>query len=304
MWLMSTEFDLNLVRTFVLLYERRSVTATARALHVTQPTVSYSLQKLRRRLHDELFLRGARGLVPTARAVALYDPLRESLTQIDLSVASERGFDASTSTSHFSIALSDLGELSLLPRMLDAMLTSAPYTRLTVLPLDMAEAEGQLSRGEIDAFIASPVIQSGRITRLPLFSEPYLGVVRGDHPRITGTTVTREQVAAERLVGVTGHSGHVHPVRAIHTEGLGRHVLLELTRFAALPNLLAGTDLVGFVPRNVAEVFADSHDLRLFALPWHVDAIEVALYTRHPHARSPAQTWLAGLIIDRLSGLA
>src|SRR4051794_41861026 len=55
------DFDLNLVRVFVLLYETRSVTATAEAVRVSQPTVSYSLGKLRRRFDDELFRRGRDG---------------------------------------------------------------------------------------------------------------------------------------------------------------------------------------------------------------------------------------------------
>ena len=48
--------DLNQLRTFVVLYELRSLTATAEFLHVTQPTVSYTLARLRERFGDDLFL--------------------------------------------------------------------------------------------------------------------------------------------------------------------------------------------------------------------------------------------------------
>src|SRR5437588_508585 len=63
-----TDLDLNLVRVLVLLYETGSVTGTAEALHVSQPTVSYSLGKLRRHFDDELFRRSRQGLRPTALA--------------------------------------------------------------------------------------------------------------------------------------------------------------------------------------------------------------------------------------------
>lgn len=76
-------FDLNLARVFVLLYETGSVTATAETLHVTQPTVSYSLGKLRRHFDDELFRRNGRGLTPTAGARRLYLPLQRALAEID-----------------------------------------------------------------------------------------------------------------------------------------------------------------------------------------------------------------------------
>ena len=55
-----SDFDLNLTRVFVLLYETGSVTITADTLHVTQPTISYSLRKLRRHFDDVLFQRSGR----------------------------------------------------------------------------------------------------------------------------------------------------------------------------------------------------------------------------------------------------
>src|SRR3954453_22924573 len=107
-----TGFDLNLVRVFVLLYETRSVTATAEAVHVSQPTVSYSLGKLRRRFDDELFRRGRDGLVPTVVADRLYEPLRDALAGIDGAVDPARSFEPSTAQAQFTIAMSDLGETS------------------------------------------------------------------------------------------------------------------------------------------------------------------------------------------------
>ena len=60
--------DLNQLRTFVVLYELRSVTAAAESLHVTQPTVSYTLRRLRERFGDDLFRREGHERVPTGKA--------------------------------------------------------------------------------------------------------------------------------------------------------------------------------------------------------------------------------------------
>ena len=60
------------MKTFVLLYESGSVTRTAEKLHITQPSVSHSLSRLRRQLSDPLFVRSANGLVPTDTARQLY----------------------------------------------------------------------------------------------------------------------------------------------------------------------------------------------------------------------------------------
>src|SRR4051812_49741524 len=86
-----TGFDLNLVRVFVLLYETRSVTATAEAVRVSQPTVSYSLGKLRRRFDDELFRRGRGGLLATVGADPLYEPLPGAVSRLQQAGGGEPG---------------------------------------------------------------------------------------------------------------------------------------------------------------------------------------------------------------------
>lgn len=293
------DFDLNLVRTFVLLYETRSVTATAESLHVTQPTISYSLQKLRRRFSDELFRRTGAGLVPTTTARALYEPLHSALSGIETAVSGAWSFDPASARAAFTLCLSDLGEISLLPRLMAALPRHAPGVTLTVRPLDVDRAADQLGRGEIDAFIASPLISSQRVARLPLFSEGYLGMVAADHPRL-GSRVEFGQLAAERHVTVFGPTGHDGPRRALEAHGLLDRVVLEVTRFAALPYLVQDGELVAMVPRMVAEVFAAEHRVRLFELPLDVEPAQVSVYARHPHARSPAQHWLVGFMREVL----
>ncbi|WP_410596487.1 LysR family transcriptional regulator [Amycolatopsis sp. lyj-23] len=289
------DFDLNLVRTFVLLYETRSVTATAESMHVTQPTISYSLQKLRRRFSDELFRRTGGGLVPTTTARALYEPLHSALSEIETAVSGAKSFSPSTARAAFTLCLSDLGEISLLPRLMAALPGSAPGVTLTVRPLDVERAADQLGRGDIDAFIASSLISSQRVARLPLFSEGYVGMVASDHPRLA-SAVTFDELAAERHVTVFGPTGHDGPRRALQAHGLLARVVLEVTRFAALPYLVQDGELVAMVPRLVAQMFAAQHRVRLFELPLEVEPAQVSVYTRHTHARSPAQHWLVGFM--------
>ncbi|NKQ51453.1 LysR family transcriptional regulator [Amycolatopsis sp. K13G38] len=293
------DFDLNLVRTFVLLYETRSVTATAESMHLTQPTVSYGLQKLRRRFSDELFRRTGAGLVPTTTARALYEPLHGALAEIEAAVTGARSFDPATARASFTLCLSDLGEVSLLPRLMAALPRHAPGVKLTVRPLDVSGAADQLGRGEIDAFIASPLLSSQRIARIPLFSEGYVGMVAREHPRLRGDRVDLAELAHERLVTVFGPAGHEGPRRALEAHGLLDRVVLEVTRFAALPYLVQTSELFATVPRLVADMFAAEHRVRLLELPVEVEPAQVSIYTRHAHARTPPQHWL----IDFMRGI-
>lgn len=296
-----TSFDLNLVRIFVLLYETRSVTATAEAVHVSQPTVSYSLGKLRRHFDDELFHRSRHGLAPTAVADRLYEPLQQSLAGIQHATSPASTFDPATAQARFTIGLSDLGQSSLLPRLLGPLRRQAPGVSLVVQPLDTTDSPRQLSRGELDAFVATPILASPQIRRIPLFAEGYLAMVARDHPRIRGDSVDAEQLHAERHILVDGPSGHVGPKLALQNLELLDRVALRVTEFSVLPYLVQNSELVAVVPELAGHVYAASHPVRLPHLPISLEPLEIALYALPERARNPAQRWLVDFLHETLT---
>jgi DNA-binding transcriptional LysR family regulator len=68
--------DLNLLVLFEAIAQTRSVTLAAERLARSQPAVSHALGRLRGLIGDPLFVRGRRGLTPTARAQAMIGPRR------------------------------------------------------------------------------------------------------------------------------------------------------------------------------------------------------------------------------------
>lgn len=289
-------FDLNLVRIFVLLYETRSVTATAEAVHLSQPTVSYSLGKLRRHFGDELFRRGKHGLAPTAMAEVLYEPLQQSLAGIQHVTAAASTFDPATSQTRFTLGLSDLGQSSLLPRLLGPLREQAPGISLVLRALDTADSPRQLTRGELDAFIATPIISAPQIRRIPLFSEGYLAMVTREHPRIHGDSLNLAQLRAERHILVEDPSGHLGPKLALQNLELLDRVALSVTAFSVVPYLVQRSELVAVVPEYAGQVYAASHPVRLLRLPLGLEPLEIALYTLPERARNPAQRWLVDFV--------
>ena len=59
------EIDLNLLVVFNELLRLRRVSAVAETLGTSQPAISNALNRLRKLLGDELFLRTSKGMVPT-----------------------------------------------------------------------------------------------------------------------------------------------------------------------------------------------------------------------------------------------
>jgi DNA-binding transcriptional LysR family regulator len=77
------EPDLNLVRTFLRLFETRSVTRTAEQMSLTQPSVSHALRRLRKQFNDNLFSRSSGGLGPTERSRKIYPLLRQAMEAVE-----------------------------------------------------------------------------------------------------------------------------------------------------------------------------------------------------------------------------
>lgn len=294
---------MNLVRVFVKLVETRGVSATAAELSVTQPTISYSLRKLRLMFNDPLFHRSPQGMLPTATAQRLYLPLRTALTAIDGAVLQANLFDPVKSTDQFSISLTDLGDLVFLPLLTEALAHKAPGATLAVVPFDRHRTVEQLNRGDIDACIASPVIEEKGIKRHVLYPDIYVAFAATDHPRLREGTMSVADFERERHIQVSDESGHTGPAVAIKKLGLRQDVALRVSRFTAIPQVVETTELIGIVPLHVGKILAAGHQLKLLELPFEVPRIEISVYSRESALATPAQIWFQAFLPEALAPL-
>ncbi|SDM35813.1 DNA-binding transcriptional regulator, LysR family [Franzmannia pantelleriensis] len=281
--------DLNLVRTFVLLYETRSVTLTAQRLFVTQPSVSYALSRLREQFDDRLFVRGRNGMEPTVTARQLYPALRDGLQQLEATLASGRDFNPASCTRRFRLALTDLGEMSLLPRILPRLHAEAPGIELEVVALEIDRASDWLASGKVNAVICSRPLNAADVDRRALFEDRY--VCLSDPQALGGEPLDLARFSAGRHVVVASASGHDLADEVMRRDGIERKVSLEIPHFSVLPQILQGSDLLAILPAQIASDFAARSSLVVSELPFPVPPFEVALYYQTGAERAPAQRW-------------
>ncbi|MCS9618375.1 LysR family transcriptional regulator, partial [Pseudomonas aeruginosa] len=230
--------DLNLIRTFVTLYEAGSVTLAAERLFVTQPSVSYALARLRELFDDALFTRTRDGIQPTFVAEQLYGTFRESLTRIEGAVQSVRHFDPATTERRFRIALTDLGEVGFLSLILERLTRDAPFAEVEVLPLQVDEVGAWLSSAKVDAAICRQPVPGARSQRV--LHERYVCLLSDRHPRI-GDSLSLEQYLAERHIVVTRTSGHGIAEDVLEAMQVQRRISLRVPHFSVLPKIIPGT---------------------------------------------------------------
>lgn len=291
--------DLNQLRTFVVLYELGSVTAVADQLHVTQPTVSYTLRKLRERFNDELFRREGHDMVPTARATQLFGPLHDALAQIDATVANTDAFDPTRFTGELVLGLTSIGEQTFLPPIMAALAAANARPHLRTDRLDSVSVEAGLMRGSLDLAMTVSMIGSPRLWRTHVRAVEYVALTGGQHP-LPPTSPT--MFADRRFVRVSARGGHVFPHQVLTEHGLMPQVALTIEEYATVPAVLEATDLVVLLPRHVAEVFRGWFPNLLIAeLPWPAQSTPVSLYTRRTASLTPAQRWFRQLVLKSVS---
>ncbi|WP_062205991.1 LysR family transcriptional regulator [Demequina salsinemoris] len=291
--------DLNQLRTFVVLYEVRSLTATADRLHVTQPTVSYTLARLRKRFGDDLFRREGNVMVPTPRATQLFGPLHEALAQIDATVTDSAEFDPGDFDGELALGLTSIGEQTFLPPIMAALTDLGASPHLVVKRLDAQAAEEELVRGTIDAAITVSLLDTSRLWRTPVRGVEYVALSSRSHPLPpTGP----DMFQGRRFIRVSARGGHVFPRQALIEHGLTPQVALTVEEYSTVPAVLDTTDLVALLPRHVADVFCGWFpDLRVTDLPWPGTSSPVALYSRREMNLSPAQRWFRRLVLRAVS---
>lgn len=110
-----SRIDLNLLTVLMVLYREGSVTCTAEVLHLGQPAISGALKRLREMFDDPLFVRSARGMLPTPRAQALMTDLQPLMENLHSAMFGAAEFVPARAQQLFRIGLSDWSEHWLMP---------------------------------------------------------------------------------------------------------------------------------------------------------------------------------------------
>ena len=75
--------DLKALNYFIAVYEKKSISAAAKACFIAQPSVSSAIRQLEETLKNQLFTRHARGVQPTEAGLQLYPLAKQLLGQAD-----------------------------------------------------------------------------------------------------------------------------------------------------------------------------------------------------------------------------
>ena len=292
---MNHRLDLNLLPIAVALYEERGVSRTATRLGMSQPAVSAALARLRKAFDDPLFVRTAHGMEPTPRAQALIAPAREVLSRVERDVLPGLAFDPATADVTFTFALSDVGEMVFLPRILERIQRLAPLASLRSVTPAPSNLREDLETGEIDLAVGYfPDLETNNFFQQRLFTHHFCCLSRADHP-IASKRLSLKQFLALKHVAVhaSGRSQELFE-RFLSRNKIHPKVVLVTPHFMSLPTIIGKSDLVATVPHAIGMFFSGSWANIKTVLPPFADAPRIVL-KQHWHRKAhhdPRNQWL------------
>ena len=295
---MRSRFDLNLMRLLVALYEEKSVTRAARRLGISQPSVSNGLRKLRAQLGDHLFVRSASGMEPTPRAHSIAAGWKDLIDRIGQDLVVNTPFDPASASFTATFAMSDVGEMVFLPRILGHFHRVAPRGAVRSVSLPPNQIERGLESGDIDLAVGYfPDLGKSNFLRQQLFVHHFVCVLRADHPVRSRKLSLDDFLSLEHaVVRAEGRSQEIFE-RFLARKKITRRVVLLTPHFLSLPVILSRSDLVATVPHAIA-VYCESTgiNVRTALPPFDIPRIPVRQHWHRRFQGDPRNRWLRSTV--------
>ena len=188
----------RLLQVYVTVVRCGSISEAARQLHLTQPTVSQQLKRLREAVGSPLLEQHAQQLTMTATGQALYQASRDVLGRFD-DFADQLSDLQYGSKGRFSIALVNTAQY-VLPRLLGPFSQAFPDVDVTVHIGNRRQVLARFERQEDDLYVFSHPPALAHAVASRFMRNPLVAIAAADHSLAQQKAVTMEQLLSERLL--------------------------------------------------------------------------------------------------------
>ena len=288
--------DLNLLVVLDALLTEKHVTRTGVRLHLSQPAISHSLNKLRLLLDDPLLIRQGNEVVLSALAQNLQAPLKAVLGQIETLLGQSIDFVPADSQRTFRVAMSDYGAAIVLPKLLVQLRKLAPDTSLVVIQDSRLGMLEQIEQGKIDLAVGVFAALAADISCDVLFEETFTCLLNRRSLPDSGVLDLDSYLARPHLlVSMDGNTqGEVDNV--LRARGLQRRVTVNVPHWGTAPGMIAGTDLILTVATRTLDNVPLGDTLVAMPPPLTVAPFNYVQVWHQRFNQDPAHRWLRELV--------
>ena len=289
--------NLNLLPILRVLLRYKHVTLAARALNMSQSSVSEALGKLRHLFNDELLVQHRNHLIPTSLAQRLEPQIERMLESV-----AKLGPDLLTSApskSAIDISASDYLVLTVGTKVAGRMRTERPEIALRFLEHDQ-HSEGRLRSGDLD-FMITPEITLGssaqQFRRELLYEDRIVCLVASESNIVD--RCSEEQYWTARHVFFSPPDDRYGTSRSTILQQVGekRADATLVHSYLLLPFFIEGSGSIALVQNELAERLAPTARVRIVEAPFDIK-VRFFLVWDEVRKSDPLHVWFVDLIRD------
>jgi DNA-binding transcriptional LysR family regulator len=294
--------NLNLFRVLDAIYTHGGISAAARALHLTQPAITHSLNRLRELFDDPLFLRQGNRMVATHRVRMLIADVRLHLNGLQATTQTQAAFDPSTLDLKFTVGFRDVLESIAFPPLIATVERIAPKVRIVSRRIAAAEVDRELAAGGIDLVIDRRLHAGPHLCSEYVLDESLVVVMRTGHPLASGSLRRSDYLAAHHVA--VSQLGEAVPLDVLLSQdGRAREVRLICQHYFSACQVVAHTDLLLTMPSSYAAGLSRLLAIATQPLPIKLKPIPILAYWHQARDRDRAHEWFRRLVIEMVSGV-
>ncbi|MGV7210440.1 LysR family transcriptional regulator [Oxalobacteraceae bacterium A2-2] len=299
------DLDLNLLPIFDAVMREQNLTRAAGRLSLRQPTITLALKRLREMLGDELLIRTSHGVRPTARAEELWPAVQLALSSLESVIAADYP-EVEPDPDTVRLMVSDSMASFLLPDLMAQIQEHQPGLKLVVSPLITRDPRKLLRQNQIDIAIGvfpeavadldAPAAPATPLRHQCLYQGELICMMRKDHPLARGELTLDDYCAAQHVqISLSGRT-YWTPDDVLESLGRTRKVALTVNQFVTAPRVVAKSDLLSLVPRDLIAQAGMTEVLVGKAPPFPMPGLRADMLWHERDARAPRQQWLRGTL--------
>lgn len=286
--------DLNLLITLNALLEEKNVTRAALRINLSQPATSRALARLRDMFQDPLLVKGTKGMILTARAHDIYQPLQHLLADIK-AIVSPPSIDPFTMQGEIIIGSRDYELATILPKTISQITTEAPNLKIRVVPL-VSEDLSALQNQSVDFILTATDTKAATLHRSTLFKETYVGLAAKNNSAIK-KSMTLEHYAKQKHCMVTTSGFGLSIIDTLlEQKHLKRNIVVRVPHFLAAAHIVANSDLIVTLPRRLGEIYSQYEHIVLFKPPLKIPSFPIYLYWHTRNHHNHLHRWIRRVI--------
>jgi DNA-binding transcriptional LysR family regulator len=230
-------------------------------------------------------------MLPTDVAVRLHEPLDQAFELLNRALQSSVAFDPRFTKRTFRVAMSEIAEAYILPRLMQELSRTSPFVRVDIVPLLPERMVSSMRSGEIDLAIGAVGATSKDCISVDTFSDRFICMVRSGHP-VAKARLTRTNFAKLRFFFARTTSTIYQLAEQWLADEEDRPRIAVRGHFTTAPEIVRNSDLAAIFPRLLALDLHRSKDFRLLELPFDLPAMDIKVHSHTRFANDTGIKWM------------